>query len=350
MCKVEQPIHARNCSRYLATKRPKWPVPLTEGVPSNGHESPQKPGSKAAPSSPEKAPAPPPRSAPPTSPVRTSARVPSKQNGPPTLLANGTGKDTAAKIGPALEELRSLQSELEKAETARDHLEQQRDEERASPPKEADPNNPHYAFGVSTDRDAASAMVRGRPDGTFLLRQKAEGWSLCVVFQQEPTHHSISSGGGVLLVNNSPMGRCKSLEALVNYMRKPLPNWPVALQKGIANPQIPKPVRSHTIDAKLTQAQKVVKDCAAAVSVQQRKVDVLQSVAGVAAPTVAPVTKKTDAEQAEILKRSVEGKVRNLQLLENRRNEITSRIDELNEDNSEFDPSEVSEFSQFATS
>jgi hypothetical protein len=253
------------------------------------------------------------------------------------------GKVTLEQVGPAVSKLQELQQALDAAEAASDQCEQQRDEEKMSVPKEANPNFPHYAFDGGLDRDSAAAMIRGRPDGTFLLRQKEGGvWSLCVIFRGEATHHAITAvGGGVLQVNGAPMARHTTLEALVNHMRTPLQNWPVQLVKPVKNSKVQLPVRSTSSEARLAKIQTTVKRCREAVAQQQKQVDMLTSLAGMSDMTTAPAVQKTDAELTEILKRALEDQGAVVRRGEEEKARISARLAKLITQASDSEPSKV---------
>ncbi|EGD74317.1 hypothetical protein PTSG_06327 [Salpingoeca rosetta] len=87
-------------------------------------------------------------------------------------------------------------------------------------------------------KEQAEELLKGRPDGTFLVRARAGAADhiLSVNYMGTPTHHLMSTNdSGNVIVNQKDYGTgAKSLEEFVSHFRGKVKGWPVPLQEGVA--------------------------------------------------------------------------------------------------------------------
>lgn len=237
-----------------ASKQPRWPVPLVEGVPTLTHSrtsvatasnevTPEQPTLSA------KTVAPPKLLAAPEDPVENITPVLKK------TVRKVTASDTLEDAQAALAEAQAELREANAAAAAK----------RVAAEREANTAPKSYMFGEMT-RDESEALVAGKPDGAFLIRERAEeeGYIMCVVFRGKPSHHSVAKNNETMAfeINGKPMGGFRSIPEMIDYMSRPLPNWPVPLNADhVRNPNTAafKPVISASADvAKIVELKRAI--------------------------------------------------------------------------------------------
>ena len=92
-------------------------------------------------------------------------------------------------------------------------------------------------FHPNAKKAEADALLKGRPDGTYLLRPYNNGSVLSVVFRQTPTHHLVfkSPASGKMVVNKQET-TVTTLGDVVRLLATTHPWWPVALERGVPCP------------------------------------------------------------------------------------------------------------------
>lgn len=100
---------------------------------------------------------------------------------------------------------------------------------------------PTYLFGDLSRVDAEAEVEKaGLEDGNFMVRSRAAGkpgYVLCVVYKGKPTHHlMVPNEEGLITVNKKTYGGAKTLEQIIEVLRKPARGWPVPLKKSPVNP------------------------------------------------------------------------------------------------------------------
>ena len=77
----------------------------------------------------------------------------------------------------------------------------------------------------SCTKDVSNSLVAGKPDGTFLVRKRAENpgdYVLVVVYKKKPTHHLMTKANGVYTVNKKDYGAgATTVSVLVDHLSKP---------------------------------------------------------------------------------------------------------------------------------
>ena len=241
--------------KYLATKQPKWPVPLTEGVP-NGNPPPAAPTQAATPT---KSVA---KSVKPAAPVDEPEAEPAVAFRMQSA-SERTGRRSSFDTSSSATEVDDAQTKVYAAQTALADAEKIAQTYRGKTTvadKEVDPNLPSYLFDSIT-REESEAKVANKPDGTFLLRVREgqdsqDSFILCMLFRGKASHHKLTKdSGGKYVVNGKPMGNKNTVEDVINHMRQSLDTWPIALSQGVYNPARPKPEKQA---GKLAKAMKVV--------------------------------------------------------------------------------------------
>lgn len=95
------------------------------------------------------------------------------------------------------------------------------------------------------DRPTAERWLRGRPDGTFLVRPKyADLGVFCISANHRghTTHHLVHlpgerRSGSYATFNDFPCIGCANLTDVVRYLHEPHPHWPLVLRGEILTSQ-----------------------------------------------------------------------------------------------------------------
>jgi hypothetical protein len=236
---------------FLRVKTKRWPVSLTEGV-TNGEDLEV---SDLAEPEPETELAHAASTLPPTAtaaPIETAEFVGNSDNinvpvlpPRPSLMKNSVASKSSGPEGKIKAAEASVVAAQEAHDAAVTNLERIRSGG-SGPMPEADPMRPHYLWG-DICREDSEAMLAGEADGSFLLRTRdgQHQYILVMIFRGKPSHHLLAQGDdGTFLVNKKAMGGKTTIEGCVNHMRRPLDIWPIALKKGIANPDVAAPKKA----------------------------------------------------------------------------------------------------------